>query len=201
MASSTENLIDAALIKAIAHPLRQRLLNALAGGVASPAQLAKDLGERLQNVSYHMRILEKYGAIELVDTRPVRGALEHFYRASARPFVDDEHWEQIPLATRRGLFDHLLQQIWDHVVAAAREGGFDEPRTHVSWMPLELDEEGYTELVDLFAKALERVMELHAEAATRLAGSEGPAPHVVETAIMHYHRATDASGERPRTKQ
>ena len=193
MATETEAILDQRLIKAIAHPLRQRLLNALAGDVASPSQLAAKLGERLPNVAYHMKILEECGAIELVDTRPARGALEHFYRATARPFIDDEHWAELPLATRRALFDHLLQQIWEHVVAAAREGGFDHPRTHVSWMPLDLDDQGYEELADLFVATLDRVMELHAEAAARLAkqGDEERGEKRIEVAMMHFHRASD----------
>src|SRR5947209_18981224 len=133
MATDVQRTIDDRIIKAVAHPLRQRILHALNQGVASPNQLAQQLGERLPNVSYHIKILEKYGAIELVDTAPVRGALEHFYRATARPFVDDEHWAQLPVATRRALFDHILQQIWDDLVEATSAGGLDDERTHVSW--------------------------------------------------------------------
>ena len=33
-------------------------------------------------MAYHVKILEETGAIELVRTAPVRGALEHFYRAT-----------------------------------------------------------------------------------------------------------------------
>jgi hypothetical protein len=37
------------------------------------------VGASLSNVSYHVRQLAKAGLIELVATRPRRGALEHYY--------------------------------------------------------------------------------------------------------------------------
>ena len=57
--------------------------------VASPSELADELGEPLGNVSYHMRRLAELECIELVRTTPVRGALEHHYRATARPVFGD----------------------------------------------------------------------------------------------------------------
>lgn len=66
--------------KCVAHPLRRRILDALAKGPMSPNEIAEALDERLTNVSYHVRMLAEYGAIELVDTAPRRGALEHYYR-------------------------------------------------------------------------------------------------------------------------
>jgi DNA-binding transcriptional ArsR family regulator len=195
MATETELTLDQRLIKAVGHPLRQRLLHALnEGGMASPSQLAEQLEERLPNVSYHMKILEKYGAVELVETSPVRGALEHFYRATARPFIDDQHWARLPVSTRRALFDHVLQQIWEHVVEAADRGGLDDPDTHVSWTTLELDEAAYKELTAHLAATLERAMELQAEAAVRLAAlpAEERESHRTELAVMHFHRAPGA---------
>ena len=79
---SMEADVDQRLIKALGHPLRMSVLAILNARVASPSELAKELGEPLGNVAYHVKILEETGAIELVRTAPVRGALEHFYRAT-----------------------------------------------------------------------------------------------------------------------
>lgn len=75
-------LSDAAAAYAIGHPLRAMLLRQLAETETSPAKLAEALGEPIGNVSYHVRMLDKLGAIELVRTAQVRGAVEHFYRAA-----------------------------------------------------------------------------------------------------------------------
>lgn len=65
-------------------PLRARILESLAGCTKSPVALARELDERLGNVSYHVRVLEKAGLVELTGTRPVRGTIEHLYTARAR---------------------------------------------------------------------------------------------------------------------
>lgn len=47
----------------------------------SPAELEKVFGERtsLVNIAYHCRRLTELEVLRLVRTRPVRGAMEHFY--------------------------------------------------------------------------------------------------------------------------
>lgn len=57
----------------------------LDAGEASPKELAFELGEKLGNVSYHVRILARLGLIELVRETPRRGAVEHHYRSVPRP--------------------------------------------------------------------------------------------------------------------
>lgn len=82
--------------KAVAHPLRAAILGALAGEALSPNVLARRLDEPLGNVSYHVTVLRDLGAIELVDTAPRRGAIEHFYQARWRVRVDVETLAQTP---------------------------------------------------------------------------------------------------------
>ena len=55
------------MAKALAHPLRARLFQRLAEGVASPNELSRELGEPLGNVSYHVKTLLKLGCVELVE--------------------------------------------------------------------------------------------------------------------------------------
>jgi len=186
--------IEPRLIKALSHPLRQRILYTLGEGIASPNELSKKLGEPLGNVSYHVKILAECDAIELVKTAPVRGAVEHFYRATARPYFEDDHWSDLPLSTRRALFDNSLQEIWSHLAAASGDGGLDNPRSHVSWTELELDDQAYEEMVEQLKLTLDRAMELHAESMARLADLplEERGSHRTELAIMHFHRGVGA---------
>src|SRR6478736_4572453 len=72
---------EARIAKALAHPLRARILQRLGERVASPGDLAVELGAPLGVVSYHVRMLRDYECVELVRTEPRRGALQHFYRA------------------------------------------------------------------------------------------------------------------------
>lgn len=70
------------LLKALVHPLRVELLQALAVEVGSPKELYNRLGHRLSSISYHVRVLASYEAVNLVKTVPRRGSVEHFYRAT-----------------------------------------------------------------------------------------------------------------------
>lgn len=164
---NTDPALDQRLIKALAHPLRERILQALNENVASPAQLARALDEPLGNVSYHVKILLECEAIELVRTAPVRGAIEHFYRATMRAYLSDEDWDALPLSVRRGSDSQNLRRIWDDVAAAVENDGFDDHRTHISWTKLDLDEEGH----EKFAKALDAfltsALEIQAEVRNR----------------------------------
>ena len=74
--------IDQRLAKALSHSLRAQALALIAEEQASPKQIAERLGEDIRGVAYHIRVLQRLGCIELVETRQRRGALEHFYRVT-----------------------------------------------------------------------------------------------------------------------
>lgn len=194
-AKTKQGLVDQRLVKALGHPLRQRILHELGDEPASPSELAETLDEPLGNVSYHVKILAECEAIELVRTAPVRGALEHFYRATALPRLYEAEWKQLHPSTRRALFNATLSQIWDHVVAAGRSGGFEDTKSHVSWTALEFDDLAYSELLEEIEAFIDRALALQAEAATRLDKQESDerAAHSTELVLMHFHRAPEGN--------
>jgi DNA-binding transcriptional ArsR family regulator len=76
---------DNDLLVALRHPLRRRILRELAaGGPTSPRRLSLSLGQPLSNVSYHVRVLAERGAVTLVEAKPARGSVEHFYRLAVK---------------------------------------------------------------------------------------------------------------------
>ena len=99
----------------------------LDGRIASPNELARELELPLGRVSYHIRLLNDLGAIELVRTEPRRGALEHFYRAVTTVWFSEGDWAKLPRSARRGILGQNLQQIFTDVTAAADSGGFEHP--------------------------------------------------------------------------
>jgi DNA-binding transcriptional ArsR family regulator len=194
--TSRSDDLDPRIVRALSHPIRHRVLVALNERVASPKELAAELGEPLGNVSYHTRVLAQLGCIELVSTTQRRGALEHYYRAIMRPYFDDAAWARIPLSTRRALFDQDLEHLWGDVVDAARDGGFDHPRAHVSWTALDLDEQGLNDLADVLGSALERALEIQAESVGRRIelGDDAGTALRTELGILHFERATKRTG-------
>jgi DNA-binding transcriptional ArsR family regulator len=191
MAAQTQTSAETRLIKALAHPLRFRILAKLNEGPASPSTLAEQLGEPLGNVSYHVQRLLQQGAIELVDTRPVRGAVEHIYRAATTAEFGTEHWTKLPASLRRQFQDATLQSVWDHLVEASEAGRLDETRTQVSSTALDLDEEGWEEISTLLSQTLERAIEIQAESSRRLSdvAVDERESERTELAILHFPRA------------
>jgi DNA-binding transcriptional ArsR family regulator len=77
---------EGTLLSILQHPLRKRLLRFYveAEGALSPKELALLANDpKISNVGYHVRVLAEKGAVELVETQPRRGAVEHFYKATA----------------------------------------------------------------------------------------------------------------------
>ena len=81
MSPEFRHIDDAQLLRAIAHPLRIRLIGTLhRDGPATASELARRLGESSGATSYHLRILAKYGFIE-DDAERNRGR-ERWWRAA-----------------------------------------------------------------------------------------------------------------------
>ena len=174
MKRQTASAVDSRLAKALAHPLRVQLLAALNEGVASPNELAKRLDEPLTNVSYHVRMLHDLGTIELVETEPRRGALEHYYRAVVRPFFGDRDWKKLPKNARGSISDAVLQLVWDDAAEAIKSGLFDErDDRHLTRSVLAVDEQGWEELHDLLMETLDNAMQIQADSASRASKDGG----------------------------
>jgi DNA-binding transcriptional ArsR family regulator len=175
--------VDQRLVKALAHPLRVEILTILNERMASPNELSKELEEGLSQVSYHVKVLKDFECIEMVKTEPRRGAVEHYYRATARAFLTDSDWKSLPESVKPGVSASSIQMIIEDVFGALTGGTFDaRDDRHLSWTPGVVDEQGWEESVDLAAETLDRVIKIHADSAKRLArsGEEGsPATMVV----------------------
>jgi DNA-binding transcriptional ArsR family regulator len=174
------------LAKALAHPLRVRILTSLHKGVSSPNQLSQELGEPLGNVSYHVKTLLEYDCVELVKTEPRRGAVEHFYRATERAFFSASDWEKIPASARKGISGSILETVGRDATDALVAGSIDaRSDSHVSRTPLVLDERGWSDVTDLLAETLDRAIEIQEEAATRLSNEKSDSIDT-KLAIMHF---------------
>jgi DNA-binding transcriptional ArsR family regulator len=81
MALSTRVVDDLDSLKAVAHPLRMRLLGLLRSeGPSTASALGRALGESSGSTSYHLRQLERYGFV--VDDEEQPSARERRWRAA-----------------------------------------------------------------------------------------------------------------------
>lgn len=163
-------------IKAMSHPLRASILRILVERTASPAEMARELEEELSNVSYHTKQLVEVECAELVSTRPVRGALEHFYRATERHLIDTEEWEELDPVIAEDLVCEFMQKILDDFVASARGKLIGNDKDfHLTRTPLVLDQEGLKEALEAHERLRLEVLEIEARSAARMvdSGEEG----------------------------
>jgi DNA-binding transcriptional ArsR family regulator len=189
--------LDERLAKALSHPLRQRILQRLnEGGIRSPNELSQELGDPLGNVSYHVRILRELDCVELVRTEQRRGALEHYYRATAEPWLDDRQWARLPAAFRRKTLGRTLSAILEGASAASRETGFDHPEVTVDRVELELDDQGWSEVVKLLGETRDAALRIQSESRGRQEGlgADGTDPIRTELGLLHFRRGGAASG-------
>ena len=188
--------LDPNLAKALAHPLRQRILERLsvASDEASPSQLARLLDAPVANVAYHVRILLQLDCVELVRTRQVRGALEHYYRATAHPWLDAEQWAQLPASFRRQMLARTLRAIVSDASDGGIAGGFDHPDAQVRRTIVMLDKQGWQDIAALLQEMLTSVQRIHADSAARAAESETGRPTIdTEIALLLFRRTPQST--------
>ncbi len=70
-----------ALLFACLHPLRRRILEAVALVPGSGQSLARRLGEGQPKIHYHLKRLEAAGLVKVVEERQKRGMIEKLYGA------------------------------------------------------------------------------------------------------------------------
>lgn len=148
---------DPRLVKALAHPIRMKILNMLDERTATPKELAEALALPLENVSYHVRTLKDFGFIKLERTRQVRGAVEHHYKLAARPRVGSKLWSEVPRVVQEALTDATLNVIVETIGHAALEGRFDSGEAIAVRHSVVLDEDSYKEAFEIVADAATRI--------------------------------------------
>ncbi|WP_245614101.1 ArsR/SmtB family transcription factor [Actinokineospora inagensis] len=67
-------------MRALAHPLRMRILSLVTDRAMSAAEVARELGDSQPNISYHLRKLADAGLVEIVAEVPIRGGIAKRYQ-------------------------------------------------------------------------------------------------------------------------
>lgn len=182
------SLIDQQILRAEAHPIRAHILSILSEGPSSPARMQRRMENvSLNLVSYHIKQLVKFGCIELVrKEKSPSGATEHVYRTTKRQFIGADEWAAVDPKLRQPITATILRMISEDTSRSLAEGKFDLlPDNHLSRAPIELDEAGWKEVVEILERALGEVLEAHAKSAERVveSGEERMAARVV---MMQY---------------
>lgn len=174
----------ATLCDPLKHPERVRILEVineapmspirfLEGGYAAREDFANKQ-EALSYLSYHFRELVKVGLIEVIETIPRRGAVEHIYRGCSRAFYTSEEFEEMSFAKRAMLSRTSFQGLVARTDRAMTLGTFDK-RTNrqLTWRAMHLDQQGWQEMTDHLDAAFDKAEEIREAAAERIRRDEG----------------------------
>jgi DNA-binding transcriptional ArsR family regulator len=184
--------LSTALAAAVAHPIRTRSLAILGERVASPAEIARELQLDVSKVGHHVNVLADADLIEEVGSRPVRGAVEHYYAAKEFAFISDEQEAELPLEDRRTFAESILA-LYVGNAASALDAGTLVARTnhHLTRTSGDLDEQGFSDAAEAYWALYLRMEEVEKEAAGRLKAS-GEEP-VRTISFLSLFEAPDAT--------
>jgi DNA-binding transcriptional ArsR family regulator len=107
-------------LRALAHPLRLRLIEHFARGPRTTMQVAADLGEPPTRLYHHVNALERAGILRLERTRQVRGTTEKYYGVAKRKLGIIRAKDVTPgaRASLRGLATVVFDEAREELLAA-----------------------------------------------------------------------------------
>jgi len=159
-------------LKAMQHPLRAEAFRLIRDrGPMSPAEISRELEVSVNELSYHVRKLNELNCVEEVHSRVVRGAVEHFYRATEQHAVDTEEWAELaelePVMAET-LSDEFMQLIVDDYSASRRASivALDH-EFYITRTPVLLDPEGVEEALSAAEEYEDRMNEIATRSAAR----------------------------------
>jgi len=189
---SADSPLDQRVARGMAHPLRARILAYLTEHpVSSPAEMKKagvgsNEGADLSHIAYHTRVLEDLALVEEVESAPKRGAIEHFYRAISRMFLDVEAWKELPKDMKTAISVKAVEESLGRVSEAISTGTFDsrDERTVIN-LGLLLDEEGFNAASNKLDEVMAWLQEEQAAALQRAGEGNGDLIYTSVSLLMY----------------
>ena len=151
---------DPQVLRAIAHPVRNRVLTELsAQGSMRAADVARELDIPANQASFHLRQLAKYGLVE-EDPAAARDKRDRVWKA-VHPEglqVNLKELEEAPGGKAASAVFRRSSAAWGHVVVDTVLSDFRTPDTHTSLTeaPLRLTKDEATELAAELSDLVER---------------------------------------------
>jgi DNA-binding transcriptional ArsR family regulator len=154
------------LAKAMGHPLRVAILEALNAEPMAPVELARKLNTGLPNLSYHVRSLLELECIEKISWEPVRGSIKTTYRSNVRALFSDLAWSSLSPTVKPTISLTTVNVMASRVSDAFAGGTFDSlDDRHLSISTIPVNQAGWDEVVGLLANLFHRLDEIKAESA------------------------------------
>lgn len=198
-AKSLFALVNPVLASAMSHPTRLRTLRVLTEGEATPREIAEEIGEPLNNVAYHVKVLKRLGCIELVRINQTRGGrvAEHVYKGTQRPYWSEADLETMSDAEKLDVIAGVMQHVSDDIASAMSSGTFYEhDDNHLSRTPMVVDQEGWREVISLLKDTMDELIEIQARVNQR--GADPDETLATKVAILQFESPPTKKSPAPR---
>lgn len=174
-------LVDPRYVKALDHVLRQHILLAAVQGEVSPKGLSEALDEGLSQVSYHVKVLRDDcdGLIKETRRVPRRGAVEHYYRATAKTLLPAKTWRRLKAGLRAVIGAGQASDLFNDLADALKAGKLQGKHDLISRTPLILDEEGKGNVKAIAERAAREVEDEQEATAKRIRKANGNGAELV----------------------
>lgn len=179
-------------LKAYSHPLRWAVFTLLTERIASPAEIAEDLGledrKWVSEIDYHTKQLVKYECAELVEEESGRPSSLKRYKATERAMIETAEWERFkeesPALAQLFLGKFMQVQLDDYLLAL-REGTIgDDEKFHMSRTRRILDAQGLEERMESAERYRDEGAEIELRSARRRSVGGADAIHVSDSVAL-----------------
>jgi len=190
--------------KALTHPLRLRAFLAFStphGRVATTAEIASELGLTVDQLSYHVRALERHGWLELVDEsrKAGTGVIERFYRAVEVATYKEATWAALSPAERNIVSEEIVALMVADIAAADEAGSLaSRIDTHLSRTPLVIDAHAWEEITGRLLDLYEAGDRAAADSVNRAAAGKSPCDGLISARFMTLFFEAAGWNTRPR---
>jgi DNA-binding transcriptional ArsR family regulator len=196
LAPTNPEFLSPQLAAAMSHPTRVHAMSILRERLASPREVAEEIGERLNNVTYHINQLRKLGCVELVRTERVRGGrvLERFYRAKRLLYFDEDAWQALTEKERLDLVGISLRMISEDITKSMAAGTiFGEDNSHLCRSAMVVDAKGWREITEVIERATAELFEIEDAVAERAADGDDADIHT-RVELMQFRAPPFSAG-------
>jgi DNA-binding transcriptional ArsR family regulator len=176
-----------AIVRALRHPLLRRILFAIEARPGSTIrQVAERLGESSRRVRHHLTALLEARLVVVHEERRGRGVIERTYRSVALPLLWSRAWARdVGDVEKRWVVLEVMKIIASDMSNAFRAGTFARrPGWQATRLFREVDERGWSELVEAHARAFEETMRIVDRSAERLEGTAKKTIAVVSAVLL-----------------
>jgi hypothetical protein len=160
------------LSNVFSHPLRAELLALLNEQPGSPQDLMERLAARgepqtLDLIAYHVRVLERNNAIQLVDTESTNGTTKHVYAANRKMLIDGDDWLELPDDAQISICANAIGEAVERAQTALQHGTIQKDDPVIVNLRLDADEAAWAHIRERVMIAWDEIESLQPDVIAR----------------------------------